>query len=359
MSGAPIPVNPFAVVRRHALKLSGTHGITQAGKNLTNATTLAEQKTILGINDGGTGDVVGPSSSTSGNLAVFADESGKLLMDGGPVPSGSEDPLPGAMFWGEPIDASGWTPNPEGILGETRLVVVGGVLSGYYGWTQTVVVDELLICLGTSNAYGGSNWFSIKPPTGGDDNVTLAPTIDLDCSTSPDFPAATKGQIFRVSNHGKIGGATGVAVRRGCMLICTYSTDAGAWEQKSDCWMVLQTPGLGLVLDYQGEMDCSTNPLCPACDPGDLYHVTVAGKFGGESGFDVVPGDALYARYGTTQTETWAQWGFNTWEIIRYVPNVSQVDATDLATCQTLVNELKARVNALLIELRTYGSIVP
>ena len=37
----------------------------------------------------GTGDVVGPGSAVSGNLAVFDGTTGKLIADGGPVPTGA------------------------------------------------------------------------------------------------------------------------------------------------------------------------------------------------------------------------------------------------------------------------------
>jgi hypothetical protein len=39
---------------------------------------------------GGTGDVVGPASSTAGHLATFADTTGKLIQDGGAIPTGSQ-----------------------------------------------------------------------------------------------------------------------------------------------------------------------------------------------------------------------------------------------------------------------------
>lgn len=38
---------------------------------------------------GGSGDVVGPASATDGNLVVFDGTTGKLVKDGGPVPTGS------------------------------------------------------------------------------------------------------------------------------------------------------------------------------------------------------------------------------------------------------------------------------
>lgn len=48
-----------------------------------------DETTIAGGGgSGGLGDVVGPSSAVDGNLAVFDGTSGKLIKDGGPVPSG-------------------------------------------------------------------------------------------------------------------------------------------------------------------------------------------------------------------------------------------------------------------------------
>ena len=46
------------------------------------------QSGVYQLPDGdGTGDVVGPASATDGNLAVFDGTTGKLLKDGGGVPS--------------------------------------------------------------------------------------------------------------------------------------------------------------------------------------------------------------------------------------------------------------------------------
>src|ERR1051325_864869 len=42
----------------------------------------------------------------------------------------------------------------------------------------------------------------------------------IDCSTNPNYPAADAGHLFIVSVAGKIGGASGVSVEVGDMIIC-------------------------------------------------------------------------------------------------------------------------------------------
>lgn len=49
----------------------------------------------------------------------------------------------------------------------------------------------------------------------------------IDCSTSPDYPAATKGYVWIVSVAGKIGGASGINVEVGDTIICRTTTVSG------------------------------------------------------------------------------------------------------------------------------------
>lgn len=57
----------------------------------TSATSAVLVLAISGAGGGGSGDVVGPASATDGNLVVFDGATGKLVKDGGPVPSGGSD----------------------------------------------------------------------------------------------------------------------------------------------------------------------------------------------------------------------------------------------------------------------------
>lgn len=65
------------------------------------------------------------------------------------------------------------------------------------------------------------------------DNLATAVTegiktpTDLNCSTNPNYPASTKGDSYRVIAAGKIGGASGVAVTVGDLIVCKTTSAAG------------------------------------------------------------------------------------------------------------------------------------
>jgi hypothetical protein len=63
-----------------------------------------------------------------------------------------------------------------------------------------------------------------------------------DCSGNPNYPAATAGETYVVSVAGKIGGAGGLAVEVGDLLLCnTDGASAGTQAEVGAKWNVLQT----------------------------------------------------------------------------------------------------------------------
>ena len=63
----------------------------------------------------------------------------------------------------------------------------------------------------------------------------------IDCSASPNYPAADRGHTWRVSIAGKIGGAAGINVEAGDILIClTDATAAGTHATVGANWGVIQ-----------------------------------------------------------------------------------------------------------------------
>jgi len=63
----------------------------------------------------------------------------------------------------------------------------------------------------------------------------------IDASTTPNYPAADKGDTYKISVAGKIGGASGVNVEVGDMIICdTDSTASGDQATVGDNWNVFQ-----------------------------------------------------------------------------------------------------------------------
>lgn len=71
----------------------------------------------------------------------------------------------------------------------------------------------------------------------------------VDCSANPNYPAADRGHTYRVSVAGKIGGAAGVNVEAGDILIClTDATAAGNQATVGAAWGVIQANLDGALL---------------------------------------------------------------------------------------------------------------
>lgn len=69
----------------------------------------------------------------------------------------------------------------------------------------------------------------IKTPTG------------LACDTNPNYPASTKGDSYKVTVAGKIGGASGPAVEVGDMIICTANNAGGTHASVGSNFFIVQT----------------------------------------------------------------------------------------------------------------------
>jgi len=64
----------------------------------------------------------------------------------------------------------------------------------------------------------------------------------IDCSTNPNYPAADRGWVYKISVAGRIGGASGPAVEVNDPIICgTDGTAAGTHASVGGNWNILQT----------------------------------------------------------------------------------------------------------------------
>lgn len=78
----------------------------------------------------------------------------------------------------------------------------------------------------------------------------------IDCSTNPNYPAADAGWLYRISVAGKIGGASGVNVEAGDMIIClTDGTSAGTQASVGSSWNVIQSNIDGAVVGPSSATD--------------------------------------------------------------------------------------------------------
>ncbi|CAH1657911.1 hypothetical protein CHELA1G11_12984 [Hyphomicrobiales bacterium] len=78
----------------------------------------------------------------------------------------------------------------------------------------------------------------------------------IDCSTNPNYPAASAGHVYRVSVAGKIGGASGPNVEVGDTLYCvTDGTSSGNQAAVGANWVIVQSNLDGAVIGPSSAVD--------------------------------------------------------------------------------------------------------
>ncbi len=79
------------------------------------------------------------------------------------------------------------------------------------------------------------------------DNLELAIDAGLktpepiDCSTNPNYPAAERGDTYKVTGAGKIGGTSGETVEVGDLIVCTTDNDGGTQSQVGQHFFIVQS----------------------------------------------------------------------------------------------------------------------
>lgn len=90
----------------------------------------------------------------------------------------------------------------------------------------TNLFDAIILKLGTLSSAVQNG---IKTPTG------------INCSTNPNYPSSEKGDSYKVTAAGKIGGASGPAVEVGDMIICTANNAGGTHASVGANFFIVQT----------------------------------------------------------------------------------------------------------------------
>lgn len=63
----------------------------------------------------------------------------------------------------------------------------------------------------------------------------------LDCSTNPNYPTSEKGDTYKVTHAGKVGGASGEVVEVGDLIICTTTNAGGTQASVGSNFFIMQS----------------------------------------------------------------------------------------------------------------------
>lgn len=119
-------------------------------------------------------------------------------------------------------------------LGFTPENVANKSTSGALGTSNTLYPTQYAVKTYADNLLGDSNALVYKGV--------------LDCSTNPNYPAASSGHLYIVSVAGKVGGASGTSVDVGDMLLCnTDSTASGTQAAVGQYWNIVEKNIVGAV----------------------------------------------------------------------------------------------------------------
>lgn len=82
------------------------------------------------------------------------------------------------------------------------------------------------------------------------DTASMVVQGDIACNTNPNYPVGYKGDVYRVSAAGRVGGASGKYVDIDNLIICTSDNAGGTEATVGASWQMIQTHNAG---NYQPE----------------------------------------------------------------------------------------------------------
>ena len=229
-----------------------------ASATVTNVGTAGAAIFNFGIPQGapGTGDVNGPASAVDNRVAVFNGTTGKLIKDSGVI-LGTVAPLN--------VD----TDAALAANSDTR-VASQKATKAYVD--QIIAAQDAMVFKGV-----------------------------IDCSANPNYPAADRGWTYRVSVAGKIGGASGINVEAGDILLClTDGTASGNQATVGTAWTVVQTNLDGAVIGPSSVTD--SNPVLFDGTTGKLIKQSTYAAF--KTALALVKGDVGLGNVDNTSDAT-------------------------------------------------------
>lgn len=103
-----------------------------------------------------------------------------------------------------------------------------------------------------------------------------------DCSTNPNYPSGLKGDSYYVSVAGKIGGASGVSVDVGDLIVCSADNAGGTQASVGSSWFVLEKNLNGALVSSNNLSDLA-NAATARSNLGLGSLATQSGTFSGTS----------------------------------------------------------------------------
>lgn len=128
-----------------------------------------------------------------------------------------------------------------GTLWTRGLAAIKGFLSGGTAKSSIADGDKLLVSDSEASNALKTVLYSVLKSQVVSDIAPITYEGSIDCSGSPNYPAADAGHAYIVSVAGKIGGASGVVVAAGDMAICkTDSTASGDQATVGANWNIIE-----------------------------------------------------------------------------------------------------------------------
>lgn len=284
------------------MSIIGPPGASAYEVALANGFVGTEQEwldSLQGSGTSGSGDVVGPSSAVDGHLVVFDLTSGKLVKDGGLPFSGSYNDLTGKpiLFSGDYNDLTGKPTLFSGLYSDLtgKPTLFSGAYSDLTG--KPTLFSGLYSDLTGKPTLGTSSSLNIDTdptlstasnsllPTQGavkayiDQSVTSALKFmgSIDASTNPNYPVASKGHSYVISVSGKIGGASGISVDTGDMILAKVDNVGGSQGIVGSSWTLLEHNLVGALLSTNNLSDL-TNVVAARTNLG-IVAVAISGNY--------------------------------------------------------------------------------